>query len=60
MKKKLISYDIVRTQTLEECIENVRQMIFDGWEPKGGIEVEPVGGKQFYYQAMVFKTLIKK
>ena len=53
MAERPRSYTVVRQGSLDELVEAVNDALTQGWIPQGGIEVEPVGNKQLFYQAMV-------
>lgn len=48
-------YIVVSAETLNELTESVNQLLKSNWKLQGGVQVD--GKVEFYYQAMVLKTL---
>ena len=46
-------YKIVVEDTLQELEEKIDGLMYDGWNPSGGICVAPDYGRIRYFQAMI-------
>jgi hypothetical protein len=53
---EFMRYQIVEATTVQELQEKVQHLIWEGWEPQGGVSVATYGaGSWWYYQAMIMR-----